>query len=183
MKAYIQIKFNKPPKAGTILDVRDDFKVLAGGKEYTFGFCVATVESCDGATSLFRFELEDDNLKDFPDMIELRKHLSEITEILELPIYASDETKLVDIEENDVDGLRLEKIVEFTIESCDEKVKEVPDSTPSVSCDVVGSMVALRGGRYGLSQEMVAPIVAYSLQDRLLEKYVSGKVEESDLER
>lgn len=126
MQAKISIKMDRPYESGKhYLDV-GGFEVVAGGKNYSFDFKDSELYVRDGDPSIIDWYLRNEDKGEFPETEELRKHLHEITEIVEAFVYTGEKGE---------PEIHPKELLSFRItDSGAGKRTSFPKSTKNVKC-------------------------------------------------
>ncbi len=93
MRAYARIKFDHPVTEQHYISL-GGYEVIAGGKNYQFDF--TSSERCIDSEhpEIVEFYLRDEDNNAFPEVAELKNHLSEISKIEDFYVYTGEENDL-----------------------------------------------------------------------------------------
>lgn len=99
MRMLMTIEFDRPVTGEEYYIMPGGYEVIAAGKNYQFDF----LETCGCIDHMnpkrVCFQAEGADLASFPEMEELKKHLHEITEIVEFYVYTGeyDEPEIIPV--------------------------------------------------------------------------------------
>lgn len=128
MKAYITIKMDRPIERDRHYISPGGYAVTAAGKYYEFDFCESYGWIDENDNTIIHFELRSEDMDEFPQIEELRKHLNEITEINECFVYTG--------EDGDPEIAPIELIEFIIVDSGIEELEKDLESSDLVKCTV-----------------------------------------------
>lgn len=89
MRAYLRIQFDRPITDEHYI-MPGGYEVVAGGRNYQFDFCSTDWGVDPKAPDTATFYLREEDTESFPEIWELKQHLSEITCIEECYVYTGE---------------------------------------------------------------------------------------------
>lgn len=107
MRAYLRIQFDRPITEEHII-TPGGYEVVAGGRSYQFDFCSTNWGVDPKAPDTATFYLREEDTESFPEIQELKQHLSEIIRIEECYVHTG---------EAEDPGILPVKLLDFVIET------------------------------------------------------------------
>ena len=126
MRAYIQIKMDRPVDLDKHYLSPGGYEVVIEGKSYGFDFIEATGSISDEDPTVVSFELRDEDRSTFPEIDEMREKIHLIMEFPECYIYTG---------ERDDPEINCVKIVSFSIMDSGSGIKQSPESNGFVEIE------------------------------------------------
>lgn len=126
MRAYIQIKMDRPVDLDKHYLSPGGYEMVIEGKSYGFDFNESIGGVSDEDSTVVSFELRDEDRSTFPEIDEMREKIHLITEFPECYVYTG--------EKNDSE-INCVKIVSFSIMDSGRGIKSPPESNEFVEIE------------------------------------------------